>query len=174
MQQELHCLSLNSASEPHYLGLSSGFSWARTILGILKPPSTSLFTPEDSRYRPSHPSNRPESPKLPSEAVSDALIEAFYMHVQARHPFMYWRQLKSWVAKRELLVGRKSSYEIGTPGARLIGTASFFVSGMSKVGLSSSLAGWPMPLVRDWSQARRCEESKSQTLIMLPRWSILT
>jgi hypothetical protein len=49
-------LSLNSANEPHYLGLSSGFSWARTILGIFKPPSTSLFTPDDSRNRPSHPS----------------------------------------------------------------------------------------------------------------------
>jgi hypothetical protein len=42
---------------------------------------------------------------------------------------MDWRQLKSWMAKRELLVERKSSYEIGTPRARLIGTASFFASG---------------------------------------------
>ncbi|RSH89943.1 hypothetical protein EHS25_001929 [Saitozyma podzolica] len=120
-------LSLNSANEPHYLGLSSGFSWARTILGIFKPPSTSLFTPDASRNRPSHPSNRTEAPKFPSEAASDARIEAFYMHVQARHPFMDWRQLKSWVHKRELLVGMKSSYEIGTPRARLIGTASFFI-----------------------------------------------
>jgi hypothetical protein len=120
-------LSLNSVSEPHYLGGSSGYSWAKVLLGTLHRPASSLFRPDEtfhSRYRQQNSLARPS---LPSREVANALIDSYYMHVQARYPFVDWRKLRATLAKQDEMIMQKGQYAAGTPEWREKGAASFFV-----------------------------------------------
>jgi hypothetical protein len=120
-------LSLNSVSEPHYLGGSSGYSWAKVLLGTMHQPPTTLFKPKETfhpRYHISTPAGRPS---LPQREAATAMVDSFYMHVQARYAFMNWRELRDWLARQDEMVVAKDEYKLGTPEARSKGTASFFV-----------------------------------------------
>jgi hypothetical protein len=132
-------LSLNSVSEPHYLGGSSGYSWAKVLLGHLSRPASSLFRPNET-FQPRYYSNLPTTPpSLPSREVGTALVDSFYMHVQARYPFMDWRRLRKWLANQDEMVVLKGQYAINTMEGREKGTASFFIWLVLNCALGSQL-----------------------------------
>ena len=120
-------LSLNSVSEPHYLGGSSGYSWAKVLMGTLHRPPNSLFHPDETfhtRYTARRPYQRPS---LPSREVAAAMVDSFYCHVQARYPFMDWRRMRELLARQEEMVVVQGQYPFGTNEWREKGTATFFI-----------------------------------------------
>ncbi|KAF9556323.1 hypothetical protein CPC08DRAFT_765310 [Agrocybe pediades] len=121
-------LSLNSAAEPHYIGASSGWSWAKTVLGTLGPsrsPSSKYYShrfrnlPDDFKHK-QKPSPASDLPRIPSTAVADVLIRAVYEHIQARYPFQCWRTFNEWHAQRD-------KYIVDEPMGRDEQTAAFFI-----------------------------------------------
>ncbi|ORY25361.1 fungal-specific transcription factor domain-domain-containing protein [Naematelia encephala] len=141
-------LSLNSASEPHYLGPSSGYSWAKTLLGTLHRPPKLLFQPKET-FQPRYQStNTFVCPSLPAKEVGAALLDSFYMHVQARYPFVDWRQLRGWLARQDEMVVQKGQFPINSAEGREKGTASFFIWMVYAIG-ARLLQGVPLPGVAD-------------------------
>jgi hypothetical protein len=123
-------LSLNSASEPHYLGGSSGYSWAKVLLGTLHRPASTLFKPDETfkaRYKETEAGLALVRPALPDKELAAMMVDAFYTHIQPRYPFVNWRQLRDWLARQDEMVLPKGAYSVITPEGREKGTASFFV-----------------------------------------------
>lgn len=114
-------LSLNSAAEPHYIGASSGWSWAKTVLGTINgrhrapAPSSSIASNMTSSAGVGHPlrfrdlsgfterrhtSTMVDPPRIPTEAMAEVLIRTVRDHIQARYPFQCWRSFNKWHAER--------------------------------------------------------------------------
>lgn len=108
-------LSLNSAAEPHYIGASSGWSWAKTVMGTIngrhRIPASSvpgISNLNSLRFRDlsdfTHKrrvSTTSESPRVPMDAMAEVLIRTVHDHIQARYPFQCWRSFNKWHAERD-------------------------------------------------------------------------
>lgn len=121
-------LSLNSASEPHYLGGSSGYSWAKVLVGTLNRPSSSLFRPgETFKARNKEGVVIQPCPDLPSKEVGAMMVDSFYTHVQARYAFVDWIKLRGWLANQKNMVPKDGAYDVTTAEGKENSTASFFI-----------------------------------------------
>ncbi|KAH9487280.1 Positive regulator of purine utilization [Psilocybe cubensis] len=109
-------LSLHGAAEPHYVGASSGWSWAKTVLGWV------TFVDVNSSSLINKRKATPTSglPCIPSPAVADILIRAVYEHIQARYPFQCWRSFNAWHADRDRYLVEEHKVESDR-------TAAFFI-----------------------------------------------
>ncbi|ORY82921.1 fungal-specific transcription factor domain-domain-containing protein [Leucosporidium creatinivorum] len=133
-------LSINALGSPVYVGPSSGFSWARLILGGI---ATGDRAPEARHNLSSTPRNEtfgPQSfttPMLPNDAlkdvpqeVSEAILQKCFQHLQPRYPFLDWIWVHSlWERRDEIL------REAATPGAsKEACTGAFFIWVLFAIG----------------------------------------
>lgn len=128
-------LSLNSASEPHFLGASSGSTWAKLVSSVWRRPGISLYHTNPIRSGQSHgtPSDvsqnqlQPHQCLLPSPGDSEILFKACYMHVQARYAFPDWIELRRWISQQESLLRASVENDVNTPEGKVSRVAMFFI-----------------------------------------------
>ncbi|PPQ68485.1 hypothetical protein CVT25_008411 [Psilocybe cyanescens] len=144
-------LSLHGAAEPHYVGASSGWSWAKTVMGTLGPNRLSSPRGNSHRFRdlPDFRNKRKTTPTsglpcIPSPTVAETLIRAVYEHIQARYPFQCWRSFNAWHAERDRYLVEEHRVESDR-------TAAFFIWLMYATGArllqSTALPGLHPPEV---------------------------
>ncbi|KAF5312732.1 hypothetical protein D9619_003616 [Psilocybe cf. subviscida] len=151
-------LSLNSAAEPHYIGASSGWSWAKTVMGTIngrhRVPASAvpgISNPNSLRFRnlsgfthKGRVSTAADSPRVPTDAMAEVLIRTVHDHIQARYPFQCWRSFNKWHVERDKYLVE----DLTEPEDR---TAAFFIWLMYATGArllqSSPLPGLPPPEV---------------------------
>nr|KIR84433.1 hypothetical protein I308_05450 [Cryptococcus tetragattii IND107] len=135
-------LSLNSASEPHFLGASSGSTWAKLVSSVWRRPGISLYHTNPIRSGQSHgtPSDvsenqlQPHQCLLPSPGDSEILFKACYMHVQARYAFPDWIELRRWISQQESLLRASVENDVNTPEGKVSRVAMFFILMVYSVG----------------------------------------
>ncbi|KAM0746562.1 hypothetical protein T439DRAFT_329671 [Meredithblackwellia eburnea MCA 4105] len=130
-------LSLNASGSTVYVGPSSGFSWARVILGGMAgaeaaqgQASASRHFPPDVNsmsYRPSPTASRSPIPDNALESVAHEVAESVlshtFRHVQPRYPFLDWLLVHEyWQHRDEIMMNAVQ------PGATSeVRTAAFFI-----------------------------------------------
>lgn len=118
-------LSLNAASEPHYLGPSSGFSWTQIIAGGLHHSATLRLQSNDRFRWRRDPALTVQRAVIPQPKTIQVMCDAFYFHIQARYPFMDWVQVNKWVENPKEWILPRDRYQPNTPDGRQKGIATF-------------------------------------------------
>jgi hypothetical protein len=87
-------LSLNAAgAEPHYLGSSSTFAFARLIKPLLSQVGNSTFQDEPSE---AVDLTTPATCHLPDPATAVVLSNAYFDNVHSQYPFLYEADFRDW------------------------------------------------------------------------------
>lgn len=117
-------LSLNAAgAEPHYLGSSSTFAFARLIKPILN--QVSLAAPESQTdYGPASGCATPTMCQLPDPTTAVTLSNAYFENIHTQYPFLSETDFRKWESSIVLLQG---DYEQWT-GANFSQTPFFFLN----------------------------------------------
>lgn len=89
-------LSLNAAgAEPHYLGVSSTFAFARLISSSLR---RSLLSeaPDETRVSQDAADFSTASCKLPRQNIALQLSNAYFQNIHIQYPFLQEIEIRSW------------------------------------------------------------------------------
>jgi hypothetical protein len=87
-------LSLNAAgAEPHYLGSSSTFAFARLIKPLLSQVGNSTFQDEPSE---AVDLTTPATCHLPDPATAVILSNAYFDNIHSQYPFLYEADFREW------------------------------------------------------------------------------
>lgn len=117
-------LSLNAASEAHFLGASSGAFWASMILAQLNQQTTGFEVPSIfEKFQDTRPLLPDSVIDNVSPETSTILFNACYNHIQMRYPFLDWPTIRDHFQGKEDIIRAAAM-----PNARReTRTAAFFI-----------------------------------------------